>query len=288
MKLSITKRKILSQLQENTGRALCDSGDAYGRHWQRNQNKTWDDFTSDPVTLEAYAYTPKDGSKPTTLELSGTVSVAAFLENNLVYSPELQRAFTRWCKAHPDEYDMDWMKGFAEKHDSKAIVVNSYNGECDLSQVIQFVEFEWGEYGDRYVLLQIHGGCDVRGGYSSPIAYELRDYVEGLYDWNVDSYWCAGEYWDTAGEPSDGGKNLFKDYTVGKFEWESTLAKDLENLKLTDHDTEATRQLMAAEDTRQCEEAFNAFMEEGDIVVRDHKAYLNGKLIEGSCNGLCG
>ena len=39
-------------LTENTGRALCDSGDYYGRHWQQNQGR---DFEAQPVShLRAY------------------------------------------------------------------------------------------------------------------------------------------------------------------------------------------------------------------------------------------
>lgn len=31
------KKKIIEMLTQNTGIALCDSGGAYGRHWQENQ-----------------------------------------------------------------------------------------------------------------------------------------------------------------------------------------------------------------------------------------------------------
>lgn len=48
-----TKEVILSQLQENTGRHMLDSGGAYGRSWERNQGKTWDDFTKNPDKIVA-------------------------------------------------------------------------------------------------------------------------------------------------------------------------------------------------------------------------------------------
>jgi hypothetical protein len=176
------------------------------------------------------------------------------------------------------------MEGFAQEQNKNTSVVNSYNGECDLTQTIQFVEFEWGEYGDKYVLLQIHGGCDVRGGYSSPVAYKLRDYVEGLYDWNVRDYWCDVVSWDEDGNNNETREapNLFTGFKVAEFKWEGTLAKDLENLKLTDHDNEETRATMTAEAERQRKEAYDALAEEVDIVVLNHKAYLNGIEIQGS------
>ncbi len=48
---------------------------------------------------------------------------------------------------------------------------NSYNWDNYLSQVIQYVTFE---YQSRwFVLLQVHGGADVRGGYTRPQVFEM-------------------------------------------------------------------------------------------------------------------
>jgi len=43
--LDATAQKLAEMLQENTGRSILDSGDYYGRHWQRNQGR---DFESEP------------------------------------------------------------------------------------------------------------------------------------------------------------------------------------------------------------------------------------------------
>lgn len=286
MKLSKTQKVIFSQMSEAPQKALCDSG-CYGYAGERAKKLGWEGLVKDPVQLEARAYTPKDG-EPTTLELSGSVSLAAFLENNLVYCPELQRAFTRWCKQHPDEYELAWMEGFAFEQTKLARVVNSYNEDCDLTGTIQFVEFDWQD--EKHVLLQVHTGADVRGSYSVPRAYKLRDYVEGLYDWNISNYWAGEMSWDEDGSNYEGRKlpNLFDGYKVAAFEWEGTLAKDLENLKQTDHDNEETRSTMTAEAERQRKEAYDALTDEVDIVVMNHKAYFKGELIQGDCNGLSG
>jgi hypothetical protein len=67
--------------------------------------------------------------------------------------------------------------------DGDAFWVNTYNHESNLSQVLQFYFWTEGttgrEYGNRindsktYVALQIHGGADVRGGYTVPVIFEV-------------------------------------------------------------------------------------------------------------------
>ena len=43
-----THELIHSMLTENTGSHMCDSGGAYGRHHERNANKTIEDFEKEP------------------------------------------------------------------------------------------------------------------------------------------------------------------------------------------------------------------------------------------------
>ena len=42
-----------------------------------------------------------------------------------------------------------------------------------LSQNIQYHIFEYE--GDYYIALQIHGGCDIRGGYTEPRIFKIDD-----------------------------------------------------------------------------------------------------------------
>jgi hypothetical protein len=141
-----TKDVILEQLTENTGRALCDSGGAYGRNWERNQGKTWEYFTKDPVTLEAsvYAY---NGDRPQ-LEFMATISLAVWMENNLEFSDELQSAFDEFVATRPeDEHWLEMMEEFARKSGASLnrwSVGNSYNEDNDLSQNIPVRHFRMG------------------------------------------------------------------------------------------------------------------------------------------------
>ena len=58
--------------------------------------------------------------------------------------------------------------------------INSYNGESMLSQVIQYVVYS-NENDEPRILLQIHNGCDVRGGYTTPRIFAPEDSDLGLY-----------------------------------------------------------------------------------------------------------
>ena len=58
---------------------------------------------------------------------------------------------------------------------------NTCNGDSDLSQVLQGAWLEDAD-GDSYLLLQIHGGCDVRGGYTDAKLFKVE------YDWQIHPY----------------------------------------------------------------------------------------------------
>ena len=46
-----TEFLIYKMLTENTGSAMLDSGDAYGRHWENNKQRTIDDFKNDKINI---------------------------------------------------------------------------------------------------------------------------------------------------------------------------------------------------------------------------------------------
>lgn len=61
--------------------------------------------------------------------------------------------------------------------DGQPVINNTYNGEDCLSQTLQFAYFEHDH--SSYCLLQIHGGADVRGGYTAPRAFDLGSHGDG-------------------------------------------------------------------------------------------------------------
>src|SRR3990167_1501179 len=185
-----TKEVIKGMLQENTGASFLDSGGAYGRNYERNQAR---DFESEPACL-VEAYNHSDGDS----EVSVSFNLYHYLNAYLEYAPRLQASFERFCKRtdpNNDKSYMTLMEDFAShgKHKSQG-TTNTYNYDNLLSQTIQYTMFslDGNEY-DAYILLQIHGGCDVRGGYTAPKLFKVceRDYF--LMAQN-DAYARAGKY----------------------------------------------------------------------------------------------
>jgi hypothetical protein len=77
--------------------------------------------------------------------------------------------------------------------DGNPVTVNTYNNEDLLSQTIQFTYFEV-EHGDAIVMLQIHGGCDVRGGYTAPKLFTLGGNSEyAIFDNAKAGIGCGGK-----------------------------------------------------------------------------------------------
>ena len=87
------------------------------------------------------------------------------------------------------------------------LCVNTYNGEDLLSQTIQY--FYWTDDNGPHVLLQIHGGCDVRGGYTVPVAFDCD---ENIFENAKATIYCedCNQYWDT-----DDGSHWYPDGCCG-------------------------------------------------------------------------
>ena len=161
-------------LIENTGIAMMDSGGGENRGWQRNQKKSIVDFKNEPeVTID-------DASADNSKEIEYTVSLFHYLTRQLELDILCNEYNALECKdwdgtAEIGVYGVskkqaEWIKkhGFEIKD-----TFNSYNGDSSLSQVIQGT---WLKIGvENYLLLQIHGGCDVRGGYTDAKLFYLSD-----------------------------------------------------------------------------------------------------------------
>lgn len=177
--MDAVKKLVYELLTANTGRHPADSGGAYGRHWERNSKLTIEDFENEPEAIlkidhwdnDSYSAYPK-------------ISLYHYLTRIL----ELDGLCNEFNALPVDDWDSDdyygvsaqgeqWLKdnGFEPIGDT----FNSYNGDSCLSQVIQGETFNLD--GDYYCLLQIHGGCDVRGGYTDAKLFKLEEEYQ-LYD----------------------------------------------------------------------------------------------------------
>jgi hypothetical protein len=176
-----TEQIIAGMMKENTGKHFLDSGGDLGRSWQRNQCREFS-LEQESVLKWDYDY------------LSVTHNLYHWLVDRLEFSSELSEAFNEFSAKQEDTHYLEDMEAWATEIggagiycEGNPITVNTYNGECLLSQVIQFTYFELEDAdafedatGGSYVLLQIHGGADVRGGYTAPQVFQVCDGSEGL------------------------------------------------------------------------------------------------------------
>ena len=184
-----TAEVLAAMFTENTGAHFLDSGGAYGRNYERHAGKTARDFLNAPAVNNCGDYF--------------TVNAFHWLNDRLSYSPVMDSAFQTYLDQSEEHYLTD-MEEFPTTLGAENIyTINTYNGDDALDQTLQFTQFEVG--GRYYYALQVHGGCDVRGGYTRPRIFEGDDCA--LYDFervSVRCYECgfSVDYWASRVEDS--------------------------------------------------------------------------------------
>ena len=178
MKPTKVQQLVYKMLIENTGSHPLDSGGAYGRMHERNANKSIEDFMNEAE--ETYSF---DGNYVHRL-----VSVFHFLsglglDDLCIEFNRLNESEGNW-DADGDVYGVgekvwEWM---TENNEVKVErTFNTYNSDSDLSQILQ------GSYikinGDTYYLIQVHGGCDARGGYTDARLFKTEEYYGGIHEY---------------------------------------------------------------------------------------------------------
>ncbi len=161
------KQTVFEMLKTNTGTHMLDSGGATGRAWQRNANKTIEDFEAEPVV--------KGEDEEQTVSLFHYLTEHAGLSLDSLCDEYNELPCPDW---ESDVYGVS--KDQKTWLDDRGFTVldsfNSYNGEQYLSQVIQgtYITQDGTNIPD-YVLLQIHQGADVRGGYTDAKMFKVSD-----------------------------------------------------------------------------------------------------------------
>jgi hypothetical protein len=174
---------VYKMITESTGIHLLDSGMGEGRHWQQNQKKTLKDFQNEkPIDFEIEGWRSKEDKTPlNSKDINYTVSIYHYLTTTL----ELGGICNRFNRLKCEEWNADYY-GISQKQQNILIdklglnpvwdSFNTYNGDETLSQTLQgqFFSSDGTDYPD-YVLLQIHNGADVRGGYTDAKLFKLED-----------------------------------------------------------------------------------------------------------------
>lgn len=182
-----TLQKLADMFTENTGAHFLDSGGAYGRNWERNQGLTVDDFLALDdarwqrdwgITLDSWHYL-KDR-----LTYTKTAEVLTRLMN--VWESQDYDNRNPWSLEDQESY-------LLEINATLGNGWNSYNWDNFLSQTLQGYDFTWNER--QFVLLQVHGGCDVRGGYTRPVIFEAccEAWLHDCYSAELSCKTCSDE-----------------------------------------------------------------------------------------------
>lgn len=182
------KRKTLEQTlfdmwTENTGTHMCDSGGEDGRNWQRNRKKTVEDFNSAP-------------SASLSLELSknGDLWACAYASmwHHLNATLELDDICHEFNAMEVEDWEGDKAYGLSAAGQDALDCLeaewkdpwNTYNWENNWDAVLQGCNLEIN--GDSYVLIQYHGGADVRGGYTDAKLFKIADMMEDYFIYRDD------------------------------------------------------------------------------------------------------
>ena len=187
MEYTETNKLVYEMLTENTGSHMLDSGGAYGRHWERNQKKTIEDFFNEKEQeIEVSEWKDSDGILHK--EYERTVSVFHYLSGLELddICDEFNRINTDCNDWEGFSYGVsedasDYLNSIGEV--DKISEFNTYNEDSDLSQILQGAWIELD--GEQYLLLQIHNGCDARGGYTDAKLfkpheeYRIHEYLQG-------------------------------------------------------------------------------------------------------------
>jgi len=195
MKLTLDQT-IAAMLTENTGTHMLDSGGANGRAWQQNIGKTVDDFRAMPsataeITIREYKGETVAGIIPCVnvfhLLTGGALELCDLCSQfNAMPVNDLDGDFYGVSMAGAEWLEM---RGFKESGET----FNTYNWNSNHSQILQGTELtresEWGE--EKYLLLQIHGGADVRGGYTDAKLFKLDDHAEYYNALTEDCFFTA-------------------------------------------------------------------------------------------------
>jgi hypothetical protein len=214
-----TSEVLISMLTQNVGTNILDSGGTprydengnyigsaygYGRNFERNQYRNFETELATGVSF-------RHG------KINVVHNVYHWLKDRLEFNEELNTLFHVDFKEEKDSDNYkSWLELMAEfpewlgKHmtekeendsyenpggiygEGEPITVNTCNDEDLLSQTIQF--HYWTCKAGEFVALQIHGGADVRGGYTSPRIFSVNGNSElAMLEYDKASIYCTGK-----------------------------------------------------------------------------------------------
>lgn len=167
--------KIIDNLlKEPIAHHLCDSGGAYGYQYERNQNEG---YVKGLIPVDHYT-----NKEERILEVN--IPIYDFLTYNLVKDEDAinfeKQLFIELENHNINPYHIFEVAEFLNSNlftginiENEVKYINTYNYEEYLSQTLLYAPIYDGL--DWYILLELHNGCDVRSGYTSPQIFKVKD-----------------------------------------------------------------------------------------------------------------
>ena len=210
--MKTVQETIKAMLTERVAHSMGDSGGAYGYIHEKNESR---DFENEPqVSVDLTDINKGETSNAIDYSISVyhyLTSVLEFNDRTEEINDSLKSARDFYDDGNEDKIDyphwsqecVDIVTNILNEDDILDFgeTINTCNHESSLDQVLQYTPFVINEE-DHYILLQIHGGCDVRGGYTDAMCFSLEDLygcemamlpIEDVYG-NIDSYQCSNLY----------------------------------------------------------------------------------------------
>lgn len=192
------EQTLFSMWQENTGTHFLDSGGAYGRNWQRNQKLTIEALNKKPSGLIEISYSERWG-----VEIYAYNSMWHHLNATL----EIDAICEEFNSMPVEDWNGEAAYGLSEKGEFYLLQTlgatfenpwNTYNWENNFDETLQGCNLDIG--GESYVLIQYHGGCDVRGGYTDAKLFKIGTWMEDYFIFHDTVY---GPYFEELEEGFD-------------------------------------------------------------------------------------
>ena len=179
---------IAKVCRQNTGKHFLDSGDFYGRHYDRA-------IPAKPVTFDVFI---RKGETP---DITCTISLIHWLDEGFNLDTELQQRFDEWAP----EQEGSWFE-LGERFASDVLGMHQHardnvcNAENEFDQVFVWEvwtpneeERDWVYADDALCVIYPHTGCDVRGGYAQPLFLRSNnDSYAMQLDWVAQVYAVSG------------------------------------------------------------------------------------------------
>ena len=161
---------ITALLRQSTGRSFLDSGDAYGRHWEQNRKRK---FAVEPRSTVEFS---RDNTGK--LEYEIYASLFHHLNDNLVFDEDMHKRYSDYRDMSDSESsENDTLEAWLESIDAEIVwrnvSVDSENSLRYLDQSFEYVEFYFSNGGasSLYIAVSVHGGCDLRSGWSEYVIF---------------------------------------------------------------------------------------------------------------------